>query len=159
MTVSTYEDADCDQEWGRSKRITTVNYKEVLIPSTSTSVETFSKEISYKGLDNTYTFKVKPERVLDPRNEGRIIVSSPFWHVRRYPPLEDSEECTSDCFDVTKMRTSEERVEIDYENMKAECTAADKEIVIVCSNGLNPFYPDTFDGFSISFFDSEDHFI
>lgn len=43
--------------------------------------------------------------------------------------------------------------------MREPCTAGDEKIVIECKNGLNPFYPDTFDGFSLSFYDVEENFI
>jgi hypothetical protein len=96
---------------------------------------------------------------LDPRNEGLIIINTPYWHVRRFPPLEETQKCVSSCFTADRERATENKYEINYVDMKEACTKGEEQIVIECDNGLNPFYPDNFDGFSISFYDYEENFI
>ena len=156
--VQAYKDADCGTLSGRSKKIASVNFREVLIPATETKISTVSKEVSYIGDDNVYTFETEVQRPLDPRNEGHITITTPYWHVRKYPPLDKSNTCTSTCFDTIErsFEVDDNRAEIFYENMRPECTAGNEKIIITCDNGLNPLYPDTFDGFSITFYDADD---
>ena len=49
-------------------------------------------------------------------------------------------------------------IQLGYNNLISSCNGA-IEVTIECTNWKNPIYPDTWDGFSITTYDSENNII